>query len=153
MAVEVGSEAPDFTLSDENGEDVTLSEQRGHNVVLVFFPFAFSGICTKEFHDVNELGEKFDHASAEVFGISVDHRHANKAFKGAEGITARLLSDFEPKGEVAKRYGVYQDQVGTALRGTFVIDKDGKVAYKTVNEIGDARDQDEVVAALAACPV
>jgi peroxiredoxin len=153
MAVEVGSEAPDFTLRDEDGEDVTLSSLRGRNVVLVFYPFAFSGICTKELHDVTGLKDKFDQASADVFGISVDSPFALKAFKRDEQLTARLLSDFEPKGEVARKYGVYLDQVGAASRGTFVIDKDGKIAYVMINGIGDARDQDEVVTALGACPV
>jgi mycoredoxin-dependent peroxiredoxin len=153
MSVEVGSEAPDFTLRDETGQEVTLSDLRGRNVVLVFYPFAFSGICTKELHDVTGFRDSFEGAGAEVLGISVDSPFALKAFKQSEGISARLLADFEPKGEVARSYGVYLDAVGAAARGTFVVDKDGKIAYKVVNLLGDARDQNEVVEALASCPV
>jgi mycoredoxin-dependent peroxiredoxin len=153
MAAEVGQEAPDFTLRDENGQEVTLSSLRGRNVVLVFYPLAFSGICTKELHDVTDLADKFTGATAEVYGISVDSPFTLKAFKRDEKLTPHLLSDFHPKGAVAKEYGAYLDEVGIATRATFVIDKDGKVAWKQVNHPGEARDQEQVVTALAACPV
>jgi peroxiredoxin (alkyl hydroperoxide reductase subunit C) len=153
MSVEVGSEAPDFTLRDENGEEVTLSSQRGHNVVLVFYPFAFSSICTKELHDITDLSDRFGDAHAEVFGISVDSPFTLKAFKRDEGISAHLLSDFHPKGAVAEQYGAYLGDLGFATRATFVVDKDGKVAHKQVTSPAEARDQDEVLTALAACPV
>lgn len=153
MPVEVGSEAPDFTLRDENGDEVTLSSLRGKNVVLFFYPLAFSGICTKELHDVTDLQERFADASAEVFGISVDSPYALKAFKRDEAISAHLLSDFHPKGAVAKEYDAYLDQVGIATRATYLIDKDGKIAWKQVNNPGEARDQEQVIDALAACPV
>jgi mycoredoxin-dependent peroxiredoxin len=153
MSVEVGSEAPDFTLRDENGEEVTLSSRRGHNVVLVFFPFAFSSMCTKELHTITGLGDRFGDAHAEVLGISIDSPYALKAFKRDEGLSARLLSDFEPKGAVAEQYGAYLGDLGFATRATFVIDKDGKVAHKQVNSPAEERDQEEVLAALAACPV
>jgi peroxiredoxin len=153
MAVEVGSEAPDFTLRNEDGEEVTLSSLRGRNVVLVFYPLAFSGICTKELHDVTDLTDKFTDATAEVFGISVDSPYALKAFRRDENLAPHLLSDFHPKGAVAQEYGAYLDQVGIATRATFVIDKDGKVAWMQVNSPGEARDQEQVVEALAACPV
>ena len=86
VPTEVGSQAPDFTLRNENGEEVTLSSLRGQNVVLVFYPFAFSGLCTKELHDVTDLAEQFDAAGAQVFGISVDSPFAQKAWREAEGI-------------------------------------------------------------------
>ena len=153
MALEVGQEAPDFTLRDEDGQEVTLSSLRGKNVVLVFYPFAFSGLCTKELHDITGLADKFDDASAEVFGISVDSPFALKAFKRDEDLSAHLLSDFEPKGAVAREYGAYLDDLGFATRATFVIDKDGIIAWKQVNHPGEARDQRQVIDALAACPV
>jgi peroxiredoxin len=151
MPAEVGSEAPDFTLRNENGEEVTLSSLRGHNVVLIFYPFAFSSMCTKELHDVTDLESKF--GEAQVFGVSVDSPFALKAFRQNEKIAAHLLSDFEPKGAVAQQYGAYLDGLGFATRATFVIDKHGKVAWKQVNSPGEARDQEQVVEALAACPV
>jgi mycoredoxin-dependent peroxiredoxin len=153
MAIEVGSEAPDFTLRDENGEEVTLSSRRGQNVVLVFYPLAFSGICTKELHDITDLEDQFAGATAEVYGISVDSPFTLKAFKRDEGLSAHLLSDFHPKGAVAREYDAYLEEVGIATRATFVIDKDGKVVFKQVNHPGEARDQQQVITALEACPV
>jgi mycoredoxin-dependent peroxiredoxin len=153
MAVEVGSEAPDFTLRDENGEEFTLSSLRGRNAVLVFYPAAFSSICTRELHDVSGAADRYDAAGAEVIGISVDSPYALKAFKRDEQLQAKLLSDFHPKGAVAKQYGAYIEEAGIATRATFVIDKDGKIAYKVVNHPGQARNQDEYFEALASCPV
>ena len=98
MAVEVGSEAPDFTLRDENGEEVTLSSLRGGNVVLIFFPAAFSGICTKELHTATDLAEQYDAAGAEVFGISVDSPYALKAWKRDEDLNAQLPVGLPPEG-------------------------------------------------------
>jgi peroxiredoxin len=153
MAVEVGQEAPDFTLRDENGEEVTLSSLRGHNVVLVFYPLAFSRICTKELKDISSVADQFEAANAEVFGISIDSPFVLKAFKRDEDLEAHLLSDFHPKGEVAKRYGAYIEEAGIATRATFVIDKNGNVAHKVVTHPGEARDEQEYLDALAACPV
>jgi peroxiredoxin len=153
VAVEVGQEAPDFTLRDENGEEVTLSSLRGHNVVLVFYPLAFSSICTRELHDISGAADRYEAANGEVLGVSVDSPYALKAFKRDEGIKARLLSDFHPKGAVAKEYGAYIEDAGIATRATFVIDKNGKVAHKVVTHPGEARNQDEYLDALAACPV
>ena len=153
MSVEVGSEAPDFTLRDENGEEFTLSSLRGRNAVLVFYPAAFSSTCTRELHDVSDARERYDAAGAEVLGISVDSPYALKAFKRDEGLKAKLLSDAHPKGEVATRYDAYIPEAGIATRATFVIDKDGKVAYKVVNNPGEARNQEEYIEALASCPI
>jgi peroxiredoxin len=153
MSVEVGQEAPDFTVRDENGEEFTLSSLRGRNVVLVFYPLAFSSMCTKELHDISAARDQYDAAGAEVIGISIDSPYALKAFKRDEDIKARLVSDFHPKGAVAKEYDAYIEEAGIATRATFVIDKDGKVAYKVVNHPGQARDQEEYLEALAACPV
>jgi peroxiredoxin len=153
MSVEVGQEAPDFTLTDENGEQFTLSSLRGHNVVLVFYPLAFSGTCTRELQDLNNSADKYDAADAEVVGISIDSPYSLKAFKRDEGLKAKLLADFHPKGEVARKYGAYIEEAGVATRATFVIDKNGKIAHKVVNHPGNARNQDEYLEALAACPV
>ena len=143
MAVEVGSEAPDFTLRDENGEEVTLSSLRGQNVVLVFYPPPSAASARRSFTTTTELGDQYDAAGAEVFGISVDSPFALKAFKRDEGLKAHLLSDFHPKGAVAEQYGAYIEEAGLATRATFVIDKDGKIAHKVVNHPGEARDQEE----------
>jgi peroxiredoxin len=153
MPVEVGQEAPDFTLRDEKGEEVPLSSLRGRNVVLIFFPAAFSGLCTKELHTATDLAEQYGAAGAEVFGVSVDSPYALRAFKRDEGFEARFLSDNHPKGHVATQYDAYIPEAGVATRATYVIDKDGKVAYKAVNHPGEMRDQDAIVEALAACPI
>jgi peroxiredoxin len=153
MAVEVGQEAPDFTLRDENLAEVALSSLRGRNVVLIFYPLAFSPMCTKELHQATELADRYGAAGAEVFGISVDSPWVLKAFKRDEGLSAHLLSDFHPKGAVAEMYEAYIPEAGIATRATYVIDKDGKVAHKEINNPGEMRDQDTILDALAACPV
>jgi mycoredoxin-dependent peroxiredoxin len=153
MSVEVGDTAPDFTLVDETGAKLTLSELRGRNVVLVFYPLDFSSVCTRELRDIAAVAEKFAAQNAEVLGISVDSRHCHAAFKRDESLSARLLADFHPKGEVAQRYGVYLEQGGIANRATFVIDRDGRVAHKVVTSPSEARSTDEYLEALSACPV
>jgi mycoredoxin-dependent peroxiredoxin len=153
MSVEVGDVAPDFTLVDENGDKVTLSELRGGNVVLVFYPLDFSPVCTRELKDISSVAARFDAQHATVFGISVDSKWCHAAFKRDEELSARLLADFHPKGEVARLYGVWLEQGGIANRGTFVIDRDGRVAAKVVTSPGEARNLEEYLEALAACPV
>ena len=152
MAVEVGEEAPDFTLRDDANQKWTLSEHRGGNVVLVFYPLSFSGVCTHELHQLTDAADSFDSAGAEVVGISVDSKYVQAAFKRDEGLRATLLADFNPLGAVARTYGVFMEEWGYANRGTFVIDKDGKVAHKVVTNPTDARDPEEYLAALAQCP-
>jgi peroxiredoxin len=153
MSVEIGDQAPDFTLADETGEKVTLSALRGRNVVLVFYPLDFSPVCTRELKDLAAAAGRFDDQHAEVFGISVDSRWCHQAFKRDEGLRARLLADFHPKGEVARLYGVYLEDGGIANRGTFIIDRDGRVAHKVVTSTQEGRNLDEYLEALAACPV
>jgi peroxiredoxin len=129
MSVEVGDIAPDFTLADENGDKVTLSDLRGGNVVLVFYPLDFSPVCTRELKDISAVANKFEAQNARVFGISVDSKWCHAAFKRDEELSATLLADFHPKGEVARLYDVWLEQGGIANRGTFVIDRVGRVAH------------------------
>ncbi len=149
---EVGDEAPDFSLPDQNNHPWTLSEHRGGNVVLVFYPLSFSGSCTSELHELTETGEKFAAAGAEVVGISIDSSYVQHAFKKHEELAATLLADFQPRGAVADKYGVYLGDLGIANLGTFVIDKNGKIAHTVVTSIGEARDTAEYLAALENCP-
>jgi len=153
MAPQIGDQAPDFTLTDDQGTPVTLSELRGRNVVLVFYPLAFSPVCTSELKDISKAIARYDAAGAEVFGISVDSKWALGAFRRDEGIAARLLADFNPKGAVATLYDTYLDDLGFANRSTFVIDKDGRIAHRTTSTVKEARNQEEYLQALAACPV
>lgn len=136
--VDVGDEAPDFTLKNQHGEDISLSSFRGRSVVLVFFPFAFSGICSGEFAEIRDRTAELD--DAEVLAISCDHFFANRAFADALGLQFSVLSDFWPHGEVSRAYGIFNDDVGVAERGTYVLDGHGIVRWKIEHGIGEARD-------------
>jgi mycoredoxin-dependent peroxiredoxin len=142
MAIEVGSQAPDFTLNDYNRQPVALSSFQGEkNVLLVFYPFAFSGICTGELCQVRDELADYSDKDVQVIGVSVDTPFSLKAWADQQGYTFPLLSDFWPHGEVAKTYGVFHEDAGLALRGTFLIDKTGTVRFAEVNAPGEARDQ------------
>jgi peroxiredoxin len=145
----LGEAAPDFELLNQFGEPVRLSELRGRNVVLVFFPFAFSGICTGELCEIRDNLALFEDADAVVLGISVDSKFAQRAYAEKEGYAFDLLADFWPHGAVAGQYGVFDAESGMARRGTFIIDAGGTVRYVVVNPRGRARDFTEYRAALA----
>jgi peroxiredoxin len=148
-AIQQGDEAPDFELRDSTGQPVRLSDYRGKKaVVLVFYPFAFSGICTGELCTIRDRLESFSNEDVETLAVSVDAPPALKAFAAKEGLDFPLLADFWPHGAVAEAYGVFNPDVGAAERGTFVIDRDGRVAYSVHNGLGEARDDEAYVAAL-----
>lgn len=142
MAVEVGSEAPDFTLNDYNREKVSLASFRGKkNVLVVFYPFAFSGTCTGELCQVRDELADYQNDNVQILGISTDAAFALKAWAKQEGYEFPLLSDFWPHGETAKAYGVFNEAGGMANRGTFLIDKNGIVQFAEMNMPGEPRDQ------------
>lgn len=145
----VGEAAPDFELLNQHGEPVRLAELAGRNVVLVFFPFAFSGICTGELCEIRDNLALFEDADAVVLGISVDSKFAQRAYAEKEGYAFDLLADFWPHGAVAEQYGVFDPGSGMAKRGTFIIDTSGIVRYVVVNPRGQARDFAGYRAALA----
>jgi peroxiredoxin len=122
-----GQEAPDFTLRDQDGQKVTLSELRGQQVVLVFYPLDWSPGCTDQLNLYQEEIEQFGDAT--LYGISVDSAFSHKAFQQHLGIEFSLLADFEPKGEVARKYDMYIEKRGTNERGFVVIDADGKIKH------------------------
>ncbi len=141
MAISVGDTAPDFTLRDQNGADISLADFKGQkNVVLVFYPFAFSGICTGELCEIRDNLGAFVSDDVQVLAISCDHMFSQRAWADKEAYFFPLLSDFWPHGEVARAYGVFNERAGAALRGTFLIDRDGVVAWSLVNPIGEGRD-------------
>lgn len=151
MTPAVGTEAPDFTLKDQNNAEVTLSSFRGgRNVLVVFYPFAFSGICTGELTAVREDLPSFQNDDVQILAVSVDHPFALKAWADAQTYDFPLLADFWPHGKVARDYGVFNDAAGFALRGTFLVDRSGVVQFAEVNGPGEARDQDAWKKALAA---
>jgi peroxiredoxin (alkyl hydroperoxide reductase subunit C) len=142
MSVEAGERAPDFTLRDQNGQNVTLSSFRGRqNVLLVFYPFAFSPICTGELCQVRDDLPRYQNPDLQVLAVSVDSPWALKNYAQAEGYEFPLLADFWPHGAVARAYGVFNDISGMANRGTFLIDKEGVVRFAEMNAPGEARDQ------------
>jgi peroxiredoxin len=140
MTLQVGQEAPDFELVDQNGEKVKLSSFRGKkNVVVVFFPFAFTGTCTGELQN----------DKVQLLAISCDAMFTQKVFAEKEGYKFPLLSDFWPHGATATKYGVFNGERGLALRGTFIIDKQGIVRWSVVNSPAEARNILDYKAALA----
>ena len=152
MAVDVGSKAPDFTLTDQDRHPVKLSEQKGKPVVLAFFPAAFSSVCTKELCTFRDSMARLNSAKAQVYGISVDTFFTLKAFQDAQGYNFPLLSDFNK--QAIKEFGVFNEDMiglkGIAKRAVFVIDKDGIVRHKEV--LDDARNEpnyDKVFSTLA----
>ncbi len=140
-AIPVGDTGPDFTLRDQNGQEISLSTFRGvKNVVLVFYPFAFSGICTGELSEIRDNLGAFVSDDVQVLAISCDHMFTPRAWADKEGYFFPLLSDFWPHGAVAQSYGVFNERAGAAVRGTFLIDREGLVQWSLVNEIGRGRD-------------
>jgi peroxiredoxin len=151
MVLQLGSEVPDFALRNQHGETVRLSQFRGHKaVVVVFYPWAFSGVCGGELHDLQKHLDEFANDDVALLTISCDAMYALRAYADREGFTFPMLQDFWPHGEVATRYGVFNADVGVALRGTFVIDKAGVLRWTVTNAIPDARSLDDYRAALAA---
>jgi len=149
--LKAGDAAPDFTLRSHLGGTLTLSELRGKNVMLAFFPFAFSGVCSTQMPGYEAASERFDGMNAQVVGISIDHPYALKAWASQLGITSYpLLSDFWPHGAVAQRYGVFNEQQGRSERAIFLVDKDGIVRYIDVHETADRPDEEQIFCALEA---
>jgi peroxiredoxin (alkyl hydroperoxide reductase subunit C) len=141
MTIGVGTQAPDFTLRDQNNEEVSLSSFRGDKaVLLVFYPLAFTGICTGELCVVRDDLETFQNDEVQVMAVSVDSTYSHKIFAERERYPFPLLSDFWPHGAVAQAYGVFNEKSGFSNRGTFLIDRDGVVRFAEMNEPGQGRD-------------
>jgi len=151
MAVTTGDKAPDFTLKDQAGNDVSLSDYRGKQpVVLVFYPFTFTGVCQGELCEIRDDPSTFEDAGAAVLAISCDTRHAQAQWAEQQGFTFPVLSDFWPHGEVARAYGAFNEQLGCANRASFVIDTDGivRAEFESAN-LATPRAREEYEAALA----
>jgi peroxiredoxin len=137
----VGDLAPDFSLRDQNGADVSLSELTAtRNVVVVFYPWAFSGICTGELDEIRDHLEHFVSDDLQVVCISCDAVYSARAWADIQGYFFPLLSDAWPHGRVARAYGVLDETTGAALRGTFLVGRDGRIAWTLVNGTGEPRD-------------
>ena len=150
MPVEVGQEAPDFTLPSGSGEKVTLSDYRGSkNVVLMFYPFAFTGTCTGELCAIRDRYADFVNDDSVVLSVSCDSPHTLRVFSEQENLSHPMLSDFWPHGAVSQAYGAFLEEKGFATRASFVIDKDGIVRWSVINGPGEARSADDYSEALA----
>ncbi|MDT0266779.1 peroxiredoxin [Streptomyces sp. DSM 44915] len=151
MAIEPGTQAPAFTLRDQHGQSVSLADFRGEkNVVLLFYPFAFTGVCTGELCELRDRLPSFVNDEVQLLAVSCDPAPALRVFAEQEGFEYPLLSDFWPHGEVARSYGVFAEDKGCAVRGTFVIDTSGVVRWSVVNDLPNARDLNDYVSALKA---
>jgi peroxiredoxin len=137
----VGATAPDFVLRDQNNQEVRLSSYAGRQaVLLVFYPLAFTGICQGELAALQASLSDFQNDAVQVLTISVDSPYSHKVWADREGFAFPLLADFWPHGAVAAAYGVFNAAAGFADRGTFLIDRSGKIAYAEVRGPGEPRD-------------
>lgn len=141
MTLSVGDSAPEFSLPDQDRQVLTLGELRGSPVLLVFYPFAFSGLCTGELCRLRDELADYTDAGVQVLAISTDPVYSLKAYREKEGFGFPLLSDFWPHGAVAQAYGAFNDKAGMAVRATFLVDADGEIAFAEVNGPGDVREQ------------
>jgi mycoredoxin-dependent peroxiredoxin len=143
VSVQIGDEAPDFELEDQTRTPVRLSDYRGRKaVVLVFYPMSFTGVCEGEMCAIRDSIEVFRNDAVETIAISVDSTATHARWAHEQGFEFPLLSDFWPHGRVASTYGVFDETLGIAVRGTFIVDQDGMVVYTDRNPVPEARDQD-----------
>jgi peroxiredoxin len=151
MTITLGTAAPDFELSDQNGNKVSLASFKGKkNVVLLFYPFSFTGTCTGELCAMRDDLAPFQNDDVQVLAVSCDSMFTQRIFAEKEGYEFPVLADFWPHGAVAQSYGIFDDVRGCSLRGTYVIDKEGIVRWQVVNGLGDARNLEDYKIALAA---
>ncbi|HEY2798808.1 MAG TPA: peroxiredoxin [Thermoanaerobaculia bacterium] len=141
MTLKPGDPAPDFTLPSTVGDKVTLSDYRGKkNVILLFYPLDFSPVCSGETKACGQMLPSSGGDGVEVLGISVDSIWAHRAFAAQQGITYPLLADFQPRGAVAEKYGVYLPEKGISARTAFIVGKDGRIKEIVASDIPVARD-------------
>jgi peroxiredoxin len=146
----IGDPAPDFTLKDQNGQQITLSQyRRAKNVLLVFFPLAFTGICQGELDEVRDHLPDYENDDTQTLAISVGPPPTHKIWSAESGFTFPLLSDFWPHGAVSRSYGVFNNDAGFSNRGTFAVDRSGIITFAEMKQPGEARDQGLWKTALA----
>jgi peroxiredoxin len=148
----VGQAAPDFSLHSTPDQTVSLSQLRGRPVVLVFYPADWSPVCGDQVALYNEMLSEFQSHAAQIVGISVDGAWCHAAFAGDRKLRFPLLADFEPKGDVARRYGVYREEEGVCERALFVIDAEGIVRWRYISPIGINPGADGILDALEKLP-
>jgi peroxiredoxin (alkyl hydroperoxide reductase subunit C) len=150
VAIAAGRPAPDFRLPNQHGAQVSLSDFAGaKDVVLVFYPFAFSGVCTGELAEIRDRMDQIVDEWTEVPAVSCDHRYSLRAYADRDGYEFSLLSDFWPHGEVSRAYGVFDERLGCSARATVIVDRGGMVRWTVENDIGQARDFEAYRAVLS----
>ena len=147
-----GTPAPDFSLHSTPDQNVSLGDFRGRPVILAFYPADWSPVCSDQMALYNEILSEFGRFDAELLGISVDGIWCHLAFAHDRKLHFPLLADFEPKGDVARRYGVYRSHEGTSERALFVIDRDGVVRWSYCSPVGVNPGADGILRALEALP-
>ncbi len=145
----IGAPAPDFVARNQHGETVRCGDLRGRRALLVFYPWAFSQICTRELADLSTHAGELTRSGTRVLAISCDAMFTLRAYAEAETLPFELLSDHWPHGAIARAYGVFDDQTGVAVRGSFLIDPAGVLRWSVVNGIGDGRDIEAHLTAIA----
>jgi peroxiredoxin len=146
--LEINTPAPDFTLNATPDQKFSLSELRGKNVILAFYPADWSPVCGDQMSLYNEMHRYFSKYNAEILGISVDGKWCHAAFREARKLHFTLLADFEPKGAVAKTYGVYDEKEGRSQRALFVLDDAGIIRWAYLSPIGINPGADGILEAL-----
>lgn len=146
--LQAGFSAPDFSLESDAGEKVSLADLRGQPVILVFYPADWSPVCGDQLALYNEILPMFEEYNAQLLGISVDNRWCHRAYAQDRNLKYPLLSDFEPKGEVARKFGVYDSQNGLSQRALFVIDEGGKIHWSYLSPGGVNPGADGILSAL-----
>lgn len=149
MALEIGQRVPDFELNDQHGQAVKLSSFAGDkSVVLVFYPYAFSRVCTGELSDLRDRLPDFVSDDVQLLALSCDPMFTLRAFADADDLKFPLLSDFWPHGEASRAFGVFDEEKGCSTRSTFIVDKDGVLRWSVHNPMGEARDLEEYIRVL-----
>jgi len=146
--LEKGTKAPDFELNATPDQKIKLKDFKGKNVILAFYPADWSPVCSDQMALYNEMLKYFNKYDAQIFGISVDSVWCHLAFSGDRKLHFPLLADFEPKGEVSKAYGVYDDESGESKRALFVIDEEGNIAWSYLSPTAVNPGADGILDAL-----
>jgi peroxiredoxin len=147
-ALEAGAQAPDFELRATPDQSVRLADFRGRNLVIAFYPADWSPVCTDQMALYNEVLPEFKELGAELVGISIDHAWCHIAFAQHRNLHFPLLADFHPKGEAARRFGVYDESTGMSERALFVLDGDGMIGWSYVSPVGVNPGADGILSAL-----
>ena len=147
-ALPAGERAPEFALRSTPDQVVRLDDYRGRSLIMAFYPADWSPVCTDQMALYNEILPEFKNLGAELVGISIDHAWCHAAFAQSRNLQFPLLADFHPKGDVAQRYGVYNDEIGMSERALFVVDGEGVIQWSYLSPIGVNPGADGILAAL-----